>query len=379
MNQAKIIDKLSAHNLTSKSASLNATLSKITTDDVKKCIQDKFSGFSLNKLITLLSPAAEEELEKLAITAKEITLQRFGKTMQLYAPLYLSSYCINKCLYCGFNTTHKISRKRLSIDEAVSEAETIYDLGFRDLLLVSGEDKSHISIEYLEKLTNILRNKFSTISIEIYPMNRDEYKRLFNAGVDGVTLYQETYDKKIYEKFHQGGPKSSYEKRLFFQEEAAISGMRRLGLGSLLGLSDWRFECLAMGVHAEYLMKKYWQAKVSFSFPRIKSAENVTPDGFETVTDKSLVQMITALRICFPDAGLTLSTREDEIFRNQVIHLGITQMSAESKTSPGGYTEESNSEQQFTISDRRSASSVAAFLNQSGFEPVWKDWDSSFL
>lgn len=357
----------------------SSELDKISEKQVEVELDKPFAPFSLKRLMTLISPAAEQTLEKQAQTAQQITRQRFGKTMLLYAPLYVSNYCVNKCAYCGFNTSHKIERKRLTIEEAVIEAKAIAGLGFRDLLLVSGEDPNYVTIDYLKELVKILRKDFATISIEIYPMEEADYRTLFESGVDGVTLYQESYDKNIYNKFHLGGPKKSYEDRLVFQENAAKAGMRRLGIGSLLGLSDWRYECVCMALHAKYLIQHYWQSKVSFSFPRIRTAAGVELDGFSPVSDRNMVQMVTALRICFPDCGLTLSTREPADFRDNIIHLGFTQVSAESKTTPGGYAGDTDATGQFDVSDKRSASTVAQLLDGWGLEPVWKDWDSSFI
>jgi len=355
----------------------DSLFSEITEQDVIRELSAKFAPFSLNRLQVLLSPAAGVVLEELAQAARDITLQRFGRTMLLYAPLYLSSYCSNSCVYCGFNMSHKISRKRLTLSEAVKEAEAVAELGFKDILLVSGEDKGYISVNYLKELAGELKNIFSSISIEIYPLELSGYSELLKSGIDGVTLYQETYDKGLYAKFHTCGPKASFENRLTCQESAAEAGMRRLGIGSLLGLSNWRFECMAMALHADYLMKNYWKSKISFSFPRLKVSSTNEKD-LKKVSDRDMTQMITALRICFPDAGLTLSTREPSTLRNNLINLGITQMSAESKTVPGGYAQDSESEAQFDISDQRSAVDIAADLNKKGFEPVWKDWDNSF-
>jgi 2-iminoacetate synthase len=297
--------------------------------------------------------------------------------MLLYAPLYLSSYCSNSCVYCGFNKSHRIARKRLTLSEALKEAEAVAELGFKDILLVSGEDKDSISINYLKDLSAELKNIFSSISVEIYPLDLAGYRELLSSGIDGVTLYQETYDRDLYAKFHISGPKASYENRLACQESAAEAGMRRLGIGSLLGLSNWRFECMAMALHADYLIKNYWKSKVSFSFPRLNISDS-EKSNLNRVSDRDLTQMITALRICFPDAGLTLSTREPSALRDNLINLGITQMSAESKTVPGGYAQKSDSEAQFNVSDQRCAGDIAAELDRKGFEPVWKDWDNSF-
>jgi 2-iminoacetate synthase len=355
------------------------TLASVTLDDVVRCLAEPVS-FSLERLATLVSPAAVGRLEEMAQAAHRLTLARFGRTMQLYAPLYLSNVCNNRCRYCGFNLTHTIERTRLDLEEAVQEARLLADQGYRDLLLVSGEDPTHISLDYLCELASMLRGQFSSISVEIYPLEQAQYGALFAAGVEGVTLYQETYLPEAYAQYHLGGPKASFERRLAFQEGAAGAGMRRLGIGVLLGLSDWRLDALALGLHGRLLMQHYWRSKVSFSFPRIQPAEEVDLDLPHAVSDREMTQMILALRLCFPDAGLVLSTRESESLRNHLIPLGITQMSAGSSTAPGGYGRQGDEEagEQFSIADERSATTVAEQLLAMGYEPVWKDWDSGF-
>jgi 2-iminoacetate synthase len=307
--------------------------------------------------------------------------------------LYLSNYCTNSCSYCGFNKENKSERTRLTIDQALEEADIIASEGFRDILLVSSEDRKFISVDYLVELAGKLREKFASISIEIYQLSSDEYARLFKAGIEGVTLYQETYDRQAYKYYHPEGPKSDYDNRLLTPEHIAAAGMREVGLGVLLGLTDWRIETLALAEHAHYLIRRYWQAHVSFSFPRLRPARGT---GFQPVktrprwpchgaqfkhllSDKNLVQMITALRLCFADAGLVLSTRERAQLRDHLIKLGITKLSAGSKTNPGGYSGRCQAIEQFQIDDNRSPAQVAAMIKRHGFEPVWKDWDVAFI
>jgi 2-iminoacetate synthase len=246
-------------------------------------------------------------------------------------------------------------------------------------LLVSGEDREFIGVDYLCELAGKLRGKFSSISIEIYQMTTEEYAKLFVAGIEGVTLYQETYDRNIYRKYHQAGPKADYNYRLSAPDSIAQAGMREIGIGALLGLSDWRPETLALGEHAHYLMKRYWKSHVSFSFPRLRPAKNVDRTQFSLLSDKNLVQMIIALRLCFADAGMVLSTRESAELRDHLIEVGITKVSAGSKTSPGGYSQPTNAIEQFEIDDTRSPAQVAGMIRAHGFEPVWKDWDSAFV
>ncbi len=355
-------------------------LKAITPGEVQRELSQPAGFYHLKRLLTLISPAAENYLEQMAQLAHQLTIQRFGRNIRLYAPLYLSNYCTNNCRYCGFNKNNKFQRTRLTIAQALQEAEAIASEGFRDILLVSGEDREFINIDYLTELAEKLRNKVSSISLEIYPMSTAEYARLFNAGINGVTLYQETYNRQAYNYYHTAGPKSDYENRLNAHDRIAAAGMREIGLGVLLGLTDWRIETLALAEHAHYLIKRYWQSHVSFSFPRLRPAYAVTDSHFESlISDRNLVQMIMALRLCFADAGLVLSTREGPQLRDHLIKLGITKLSAGSKTSPGGYSGHNKAIEQFEIDDNRTPAQVATMIKQAGFEPVWKDWDITYF
>ncbi len=355
-------------------------LEKVTSADVENALSEPAGSYSLRRLMTLISPAAESYIEQMAQAAHQLTVQRFGRTIRLYAPLYLSNYCSNSCRYCGFNRENKSERTRLTIDEAVAEANIIAGEGFRDILLVSSEDRKFVSTDYLVELAKRLRGTFGSISIEIYQMSSTEYARLFAAGIEGVTLYQETYDRRTYENFHPSGFKSDYDSRLSTPDNIGSAQMREIGLGALLGLAEWRIETLALAEHAHYLINKYWQSHVSFSFPRLRPADQVEGSLFKhSFGDKNLVQMITALRLCFADAGLVLSTREQAELRDNLLKLGITKVSAGSKTNPGGYSGHSDAIEQFEVDDKRSPVEVAAMISNQGFEPVWKDWDGAFL
>lgn len=355
-------------------------LEKICNYDVERALSEPAGLYNFEKLLALISPAAENYLEEMARLAHRLTIQRFGRTIRLYAPLYLSNYCENSCRYCGFNKENKSERTRLTIDQAVEEANIIASEGFRDILLVSSEDRQFISIDYLAELARKLRDKFASISIEVYQMSGAEYAELFEAGIEGVTLYQETYDREAYSYYHPSGPKADYNNRLDTPVHIAAAGMREVGLGVLLGLTDWRLETLALAEHAHYLIKRYWQSHISFSFPRLRPAYEVGSSQFRhLLSDKNLVQMITALRLCFADAGLVLSTRERAQLRDHLVKLGITKLSAGSKTNPGGYSGHSGAIEQFEIDDNRSPAQVADMIKQQGFEPVWKDWDAAFV
>ncbi len=329
-------------------------------------------------LMSLLSPAADSCLEEMAQKANRITEQRFGKVISLFAPLYLSNECTNQCVYCGFNASNAIGRKTLTPEEALEEGQKIHDLGFRHLLLVSGEAPALVPPQHFARTARLLRPLFSSIAVEIYPMATEEYSFLVDHGVDGLVIYQETYNRELYERVHPAGKKRDYLWRLETPERGGRAGFRRLGLGALLGLSDWRAEAFFLGLHARYLLKKYWMSHVTISFPRLRPAAGAYEPA-KPVSDRELVQMVTALRILLPDVGLILSTRENPHFRDHLIPLGITSMSAGSRTEPGGYTHAHEAEAQFQIADERSPEEFAQVIRQKGYEPVWKDWDAVFM
>ncbi len=359
---------------------LQKKLEQVNAADVEKALELPVGTYNFEKLSVLISPAAEKYLEQMAQMSGRLTVQRFGRTIKLYAPLYLSNYCINSCRYCGFNRNSDFKRTRLTIDQAIVEAELIAQNGFKDILLVSGEDRNFINIDYLVKLAKKLRPKFSSISIEIYRVAESEYAELLRAGIEGVTLYQETYNRPAYAYFHLSGPKADYDSRLKAADSMGRAGMRQIGLGVLLGLTDWRVETLALAEHGHYLMKRHWKSHISFSFPRLRPAHAVGVAQFKHLPEpKNLVQMITALRLCFADAGLVLSTREPAKLRDSLINLGITRLSAGSKTNPGGYSGNDDTGRQFEVDDARSPIEVAEMIKQKGMEAVWKDWDKAFV
>jgi 2-iminoacetate synthase len=377
---SSIGDILRKRGLDAERAPWQRRLADVTPRDVEAALASRPGSYSPAKLLALVAPAAESYLEPMAEMSRELTIQRFGRTIRLYAPLYVSNYCVNKCRYCGFNRDNRLGRVRLAVDEALHEADVLRAEGFRDVLLVSGEDRTYISVEYLAELAGHLREHFGFVGAEIYQMSADEYARLFEAGIEGITLYQETYDRHAYAHCHPGGPKADYDARLRGPDEMAAAGMREIGLGVLLGLADWRVETLALAEHASYVMRRYWRSRVSFSFPRLRPACGVTPREFpHLLTDKDLVQMMLALRLCFADAGLVLSTRESRRLRDHLVGLGVTRLSAGSRTNPGGYTKADSGSEQFAVDDARNPAEVAAMLSERGFEPVWKDWDQAFL
>lgn len=332
---------------------------------------------SLADLAALLSPAAEEVLPALARRAAAITSQRFGRVIQLYAPLYLSSYCANRCLYCGFSCDNEIPRRVLSLEEAEAEARILSRRGFEHILLVSGEAPTRMGVDYLEELARRLRDHFAAISIEVQPLKQAEYARLFAAGITAVAIYQETYDRRTYAEVHPAGLKADYDRRLAIPARVALAGMREVGLGALLGLADWRAEGLALGMHLAWLRKLAWRTALTVSFPRLRPA----PGSFKprvAVNEKNLSQLLFALRLFDPDVGLVLSTREEPRFRDGMIGLGPTRYSAGSCTVPGGYGDREAAGEQFVIGDHRELEQVAAAIRAKGYDPIRKDWDSVF-
>ncbi len=332
---------------------------------------------SIRDLGVLLSPAAAQRLPAMAARAAELTALRFGRAIQLYTPLYLSSFCTNNCRYCGFAVGNQIERRVLSLDEAEREALLLAERGFSHLLLVAGEAPARMGVDYLEVLTGRLRGRFASISIEIQPLSEEDYRRLFRAGITSVAVYQETYDRDTYQKVHQAGPKADMTYRLATPARAAGAGMREVGLGALLGLADWRLEGIALGMHLAWLRTHYWQTALTVSFPRLRpAAGNFEP--MVRVGEDDLAQLLFALRIFDHDVGLLLSTREEARFRNGMLGLAPTRYSAGSCTAPGGYSNPDQQGEQFAIDDQRTIEEVSRDIRARGFDPVRKDWDAVF-
>ena len=328
-------------------------------------------------LAALLSPAADRHLEAMAKRSADITALRFGRTTQIYAPLYVSSFCTNRCSYCGFSADNKIERRILSLEEAEAEAMILHQRGFNHILLVSGEAPAKLGVDYLEQLALRLRDRFASISIEVQPLSTVEYGRLFAAGVTSVAIYQETYDRDTYNQVHISGQKCDYNFRLSTPARAAVSGMREVGIGALLGLSDWRAEGLALGLHLAWLRKNFWRTALTVSFPRLRPATGEFQPLCQ-VTERDLSHLIFALRIFDPDVGIILSTREEGRYRNGMIGLGPTRYSAGSCTAPGGYSNPDTTGEQFAIGDHRTIDEVCTAIKQKGYDPVRKDWDAGF-
>ena len=362
------------------------------------------SALSLDDFAHLLSPAATELLEPLSHRSRQMTQQRFGKVIRLFAPLYLSNECINACQYCGFSRDNPILRVTLTPEEVRREARALLGQGFRNILLVSGEHPKFVSTDYLAQCIRLLHEEVPSLSLEIGPMETEAYRPMVGAGAEGLVVYQETYDRAVYTAMHTAGPKRDFEWRMETPERAYAAGFRRLGIGALYGLGDWRLEAISVAAHAAYLLRNCWKAQLTISLPRLRPCAG----EFQPLThlsDRELVQLVCAFRLMFPDVGLVLSTRESPKLRNGLIPLGITLISAGSHTEPGGYTgagkdklhhtergkivELGASEwatpdhrpvsatSQFQIADERSPREVADLIRQLGYEPVWKDWDAA--
>ena len=325
----------------------------------------------------LISPAAEPYLEQMAQQSHRLTQKRFGKTIQLFAPMYLSNECNNICTYCGFSFDHKIKRKTLTAAEILQEINVIKQYGFDHILLVTGEANQMVQVDYFIRAINLIKPHFSNISFEVQPLEQEEYEQLQRAGVYSVLVYQETYHKEKYKDYHLKGKKSNFYYRLETPDRIGRASIHKIGLGVLLGLEDWRTDSFFCALHLDYLQKKYWQTKYSLSFPRIRPAEGVDASRYH-ISDKELVQLICAYRLLNEELEISISTREPENFRNHLIKLGTTAMSAGSKTNPGGYSVDMASLEQFEIDDDRTPEQVAAVIAAKGYEPVWKDWEKIY-
>jgi len=352
----------------------------------------------------LLDEKTGGPLENLARQSQQTTRRHFGRTMRLFAPLYVSNECVNNCSYCGFSRDAGILRTTLSVDQVVREARHLHALGFRSILLVAGEHPKFVSDGYLQDCLDALKPFIPTLAIEVGPMEDDQYAEIVQHGAEGLVVYQETYNPDVYQTLHTAGPKKNFNWRLDCPERAYAGGFRRIGIGALFGLADWKSEALALCAHLEYLYKHCWKAQLTVAFPRMRPyAGNYeyTPDPNLFLPDKAFVRLITVFRILFPQVGIVVSTREPAPLRDAIAPLGVTHMSAGAKTEPGGYTgagsedlhltikgrrveleQKSGCEkatEQFRINDTRSAAEIAAMLRAQNLDPVWKDWDEALL
>ncbi len=358
----------------------------------------------MRRFMDLISDEKGPPLEGLARRSQEITRRHFGRTMRLFAPLYVSNECVNNCTYCGFSRDAAILRTTLTVEQVVREAKHLHGLGFRNVLLVAGEHPKFVSDGYLQKCLDALKPFIPTLALEVGPMEDEQYEEIVRHGAEGLVVYQETYRRSTYELLHTAGPKRKFDWRLDCPERAYAGGFRRIGVGALFGLAPWKYEALALVAHLEYLYKHCWKAQFTVAFPRMRPyAGNYEylPDPELYLPDRAFVRLIAAFRILFPQVGIVASTRETPALRDSIATLGVTHMSAGARTEPGGYTGAGHDDlhltvkgrrvelttksgcetatEQFQITDHRSPAEVAAMLRSQKLDPVWKDWDESLL
>ena len=356
---------------------ISASIREKSARDVDLALAKPDGRLDLEDFKALISPAAAARLEEMAQRSHRMTVERFGRIQQLYAPLYLSNVCSNVCTYCGFSALNRIPRKILTESEMVIEYRALKDMGIDHILLVTGEANRRVGVEYLIGALKLARRYFSSISIEVQPLDQEAYEALIPYGLSSVLVYQETYSREAYRDYHLSGMKRNFDYRLETPDRLGRAGVKKIGLGALYGLEDWRTDTFFVALHLHYLEKRYWKTRYSISFPRIRPHAG-DPVPRSVMTDRDLAQVICAYRIFNQELELSLSTREREAFRNHAFKLGITIMSAGSKTNPGGYRVEPQSLEQFEISDERSPARIAEMLRREGYEPVWKDWDSTY-
>ncbi len=348
-----------------------------TVKDVETALSK--NALNLDDFMALISPAATPYLEDMAARAYALTRQRFGNTMQLFVPLYLSNLCANECTYCGFTMSNKIKRTTLSIDETLAEINAINTMGFSQVLLVTGEHESKVGMHYFEQVINAIRDNVSYLMMEVQPLDCTEYEKLKTLGLDAVLVYQETYSPSYYRNYHTRGKKQDFMWRLEASDRLGQAGIDKIGIGALLGLGNWRVDSVMTALHAQTIQQQYWQSRVSIAFPRLRSCEGNRKVGsvdanLNLPDEKQLLQLICAHRIYNPYAELTLSTRESAKFRDGAMTLGITSMSAASQTQPGGYSKPTQALNQFDIDDNRTVSEVVNAIRANGLDTIWKDW-----
>lgn len=328
----------------------------------------------INEFLTLISNTANQHLELIAQRAQAISLRQFGHSIVLYTPLYLANYCENVCLYCGFNAAHQTRRQRLDSEQVKAELQAIYKSGLRDVLLLTGESRQQTPPDYIAAAAKCAADQFKSIGVEVYPMETDEYRLLTENGVNYLTVYQETYCEQVYKTLHIKGPKADYCYRLATAERAAKAGMPQIGIGALLGLANPVYEAIALYYHLRYLEQHYPFVELSLSFPRLKEINAEMGFGKTEISERLLVQLIMAFRICFPRLGINISTRESATLRRHLIPLGVTKLSAGVVTGVGGHSEDAQSEQQFIIEDNSSVAQVERLVKTAGYQPIYSDW-----
>ena len=344
-----------------------------TDEKIQRCLAK--DHLTPHDFLTLLSPKAADHIEAMAQKARRLTIQHFGRIIQLYMPLYISNFCNSECVYCGFNRRHPIIRRKLTLKEIDIEAQKIAQTGMRHVLVLTGEAPKQTPMSYLIAAVELLKSYFASISIEMFPMDTSDYVQLQKAGVDGMTIYQEVYDRDIYQQVHLAGRKMDYQYRLETADRGAQAGFRWVNIGALLGLAEPRKETFFTGLHAHYLTNRYLETEVSISLPRINPAEGDFKPNF-LVDDRTFVQFLTAFRLFLPRAGIPISTREHALLRDRLMHLGVTRLSAGSRTDVGGYADQKHAScKQFEISDERNVPQMVAAIKAAGLQPVFKDWE----
>lgn len=348
-----------------------------TDADVRRALAAR--RCTIDDFMALISPAAAPYLEVMARLSRQYTRERFGRTMNLFIPIYIANSCSNSCVYCGFHVQNKMARTILNEEEIVREYEAIKRLGpFDNLLIVTGENPVKSGVPYIARALDLAKPYFNNLQIEVMPLRTEDYVALRGHGLNGVICFQETYNEARYKVYHPRGPKSSYEWRLSGYDRMGMAGVHKIGLGALVGLEDWRGEYTMMAHHLRYLERTYWRTQYSVNIPRMRVAKN---GGFQPnviMSDRELAQVTFALRIFDHDVDISYSTREPAYVRNAMATLGVTTMSAESRTDPGGYSRRPESLEQFSVSDERTAVEVERDLRSLGMEPVWKNWDATF-
>jgi len=346
-----------------------------TAADVQRALDKSREQLSVDDFMALISPAAEPFLEQMAQLSREYTQMRFGKTISMYVPLYLTNSCTNSCIYCGFQKNNPIKRIILKDDDIINELKAIKKIGpFQNILLVTGENPVAAGVEYIENALKLVQPMYNNLSIEVMPLKAEEYKRLTDAGLYGVVCFQETYNKERYKVYHPAGQKSKFDWRVNGFDRMGQAGVHKVGMGVLIGLEDWRTDITMLAYHLRYMQRNYWQTRYSVNFPRMRPSEgHFQPNVI--MNDKEYVQVMLAFRLFDHDVDISVSTRENKEFRNNIIQLGVTSMSAGSKTDPGGYATFKQELEQFSVSDERTPQQVQDDIRQFGYEVVWKDWD----
>lgn len=333
---------------------------------------------TIDDFMALVSPAAAPYLEVMARLSRRYTQERFGKTISMYIPMYITNSCSNSCVYCGFNRHNKFDRVILTPEQIERECRAIRRLApFDNLLLVTGENPRAAGVDYIERALGICRPYFNNLSIEVMPLSSEEYYRLTQAGLNGVVCFQETYNRANYKLYHPAGMKSDFEWRLGGFDRMGQAGVHKIGMGVLIGLEEWRTDTTMLALHLQYLRKRYWKTRYSVNFPRMRPSEGHFQPNV-VISDRELAQLTFAFRIFDHDVDISYSTRECAALRNGMATLGVTSMSAGSKTDPGGYEVYPQSLEQFAVSDERTPAQVAGDLRSAGYEAVWKDWDKVF-